>query len=122
VALAKNGDITIAYETFGPPNGLPLLLVGATNAQMLMFPEPLCHAFVAAGFQVTRFDHRDAGLSTHLDGVPAPWPIKAVFRPSTAPYQLADMAADAVAVLDDLSWESAHVVGSSMGGMIAQAL
>lgn len=122
MALAKNGDITISYETFGSPSGLPLLLVGAANAQMLMFPEPLCHAFVAAGFQVTRFDHRDTGLSTHLDGVPAPSPLKAALRPSTAPYQLTDMAADASAVLDDLGWESAHVVGSSMGGMIAQTL
>jgi hypothetical protein len=58
VALAKNGDISIAYETFGSPDGVPLLLVAATQAQMLMFPEPLCHAFVEAGFQVTRFDHR----------------------------------------------------------------
>lgn len=122
MALAKNGGITIAYETFGPPNGLHLLLVGATNAQMLMFPEPLCYAFVEAGFQVARFDHRDSGMSTHLDGVPAPGPLKAAFRPSTAPYQLTDMAADAIAVLNDLGWESAHVAGSSMGGMIAQTM
>ena len=120
--LAKNGDITIAYETFGSPNGMPLLLIGATEAQMLMFPERLCRAFVEAGFQVTRFDHRDAGLSTHLDGVPAPGPLKAALRPSTAPYQLTEMAADAVAVLDDLGWQSAHVAGSSMGGMIAQTM
>jgi pimeloyl-ACP methyl ester carboxylesterase len=122
VALAKNGDISIAYETFGPPDGVPLLLVAATQAQMLMFPEPLCHAFVEAGFQVTRFDHRDAGLSTHLDGIAAPGPFKAALRPSTAPYQLTDMAADAIAVLDDLGRQSAHVVGSSMGGMIAQTI
>jgi pimeloyl-ACP methyl ester carboxylesterase len=120
--FAKNGEISIAYETFGPPSGMPLLLIGATEAQMLMFPEPLCRAFVEAGFQVTRFDHRDAGLSTHLDGVPAPGPLKAALRPSTAPYRLTDMAADAVAVLDALGWESAHIAGSSMGGMIAQTL
>jgi pimeloyl-ACP methyl ester carboxylesterase len=122
VAIAKNDGINIVYETFGSTNGLPLLLVGATDAQMLMFPEPLCRAFVDAGFQVTRFDHRDAGLSTHLDGVPAPGPLGAALRPSTAPYQLTDMAADAIAVLDDLGWESAHVAGSSMGGMIAQTM
>ncbi len=122
MALAKNDGITIAYETFGSPNGSPLLLIGAADAQMLMFPEPLCRAFVDAGFQVTRFDHRDAGLSTHLDGVPAPGPLRAALRPSTAPYQLTDMAADAIAVLDDLGWESAHVAGSSMGGMIAQTM
>ncbi|MEU8228686.1 alpha/beta hydrolase [Actinoplanes sp. NPDC048967] len=120
--LAANGDISVAYETFGPPDGMPLLLVSATEAQMLMFPEGLCRAFVEAGFQVTRFDHRDAGLSTHLDGVPAPGPLKAALRPSTAPYQLTDMAADAVAVLDDLGWPSAHVAGTSMGGMIAQTM
>ncbi|MCY1143709.1 alpha/beta fold hydrolase [Actinoplanes sp. Pm04-4] len=101
---------------------MPLLLVGATETQMLMFPERLCHAFVEAGFQVTRFDHRDAGLSTHVDGVRAPGPLKAALRPSTAPYQLTDMAADAIAILDHLGRPSAHIAGSSMGGMIAQTM
>ena len=121
VKLARNADITLAYETFGPP-GRPLLLISATDAQMLMYPEELCAALTDAGFQVARFDNRDAGLSTHLTGTPAPGPVKAALRPSLAPYRLTDMADDAAAVLDALGWEAAHVVGSSMGAMIAQSL
>jgi len=70
VKLARNADITLAYETFGPP-GSPLLLISATDAQMLMYLEELCAALTDAGFQVARFDNRDAGLSTHLTGTPA---------------------------------------------------
>ncbi|MEV4635940.1 alpha/beta hydrolase [Actinoplanes sp. NPDC049548] len=119
---ARNGDVSIAYEVFGPPQGRPLLLISATEAQMVMYPRELCEALVAAGFQVVRFDNRDSGLSTHLVGRPAPAPIVAALRPRSAPYLLTDMAADAVAVLDAMGWESAHVVGSSMGGMIAQTV
>ncbi|MEV8507245.1 alpha/beta hydrolase [Actinoplanes sp. NPDC051475] len=122
MTVAHNGDVAIAYEVFGPPEGRPLLLVSATDAQMVMYPRELCEALVGAGIQVVRFDNRDSGLSTHLEGRPAPAPFVAALRPSTAPYLLTDMAADAVAVLDALGWESAHVVGSSMGGMIAQAV
>ncbi|MEV6600586.1 alpha/beta hydrolase [Actinoplanes sp. NPDC051346] len=122
MSVARNGAVEIAYEVFGPADGEPLLLVSATEAQMVMYPRDLCAALVGAGFQVVRFDNRDAGLSTHLSGRPAPAPFVAALRPSTAPYQLTDMAADAVAVLDALGWESAHVAGSSMGGMIAQTV
>ena len=73
---ARNGDIVIAYETFGPPGGVPLLLISGTGAQMLIWPEDFCAALAGRGFRVARFDNRDAGLSTHLTGAPAPGWLK----------------------------------------------
>jgi pimeloyl-ACP methyl ester carboxylesterase len=122
VKTAHNKDIVIAYETFGPPEGAPLLLISGTGTQMLIWPEDFCAALAGRGFQVARFDNRDAGLSTHLTGTPAPGWLTTMLRPSAAPYRLEDMAADALAVMDALGWASAHVVGASMGGMIAQVL
>lgn len=119
---ARNTDIVLAYETFGPPGGEPLLLISGTGAQMLIWPEGFCAALVGRGFRVARFDNRDTGLSTHLTGAPAPGWLTAMLRPSAAPYRLADMADDALAVMDALGWPDAHVVGASLGGMIAQAL
>jgi pimeloyl-ACP methyl ester carboxylesterase len=122
VEAARNGDIVLAYETFGPPGGEPLLLISGTGAQMLIWPEDFCTALARRGFRVARFDNRDTGLSTHLTGAPAPGWLTAMLRPSAAPYRLADMADDALAVIDALGWPGAHVVGASLGGMIAQAL
>ena len=119
---AHNGDIVLAYEASGPPGGEPLLLISGTGAQMLIWPEGLCAALADRGFQVARFDNRDTGLSTHLTGAPAPGWLTAMLRPSAAPYRLADMADDALAVMDALGWPEAHVVGASLGAMIAQAL
>jgi pimeloyl-ACP methyl ester carboxylesterase len=116
------GGIAIAYETFGPTDGVPLLLIAGTGVQMLIWPEKLCAALVDRGFQVARFDNRDAGLSTHLTGAPAPGWLKTMLRPSSAPYRLADMAGDAISVMDALGWASAHVAGVSLGGMVAQTL
>ena len=119
---ARNEDIVLAYETFGPPGGEPLLLISGTGAQMLIWPEGFCTALVDRGFRVARFDNRDTGLSTHLTGASAPGWLTAMLRPSAAPYRLQDMADDAVAVMDALGWPDAHLVGASLGGMIAQAL
>ena len=66
MAAARNGDITIAYETFGSVGDEPLLLISGTGVQMLIWPEDFCAGLVSRGFQVARFDNRDAGLSTHL--------------------------------------------------------
>jgi pimeloyl-ACP methyl ester carboxylesterase len=122
VEAARNEDIVLAYETFGPPGGEPLLLISGTGAQMLIWPEGFCTALVDRGFRVARFDNRDTGLSTHLTGASAPGWLTAMLRPSAVPYRLHDMADDAVAVMDALGWPDAHVVGASLGGMIAQAL
>ena len=89
---------------------------------MLVWPEDLCDALVDRGFQVTRFDNRDSGRSTHLTGARAPGWLRTMLRRSVAPYRLDDMARDALAVMDALGWPSAHVVGASMGGMVAQTL
>jgi pimeloyl-ACP methyl ester carboxylesterase len=119
---ARNGNVTIAYETFGSPEGTPLLLISGTGVQMLIWPEEFCAALAGRGFHVARFDNRDMGLSTHLTGTAAPGWIKVMLRPSAAPHRVDDMAGDALAVMDALGWPSAHVVGASLGGMVAQAL
>lgn len=104
-----NGDITLAYETFGT-TGEPLLLIAPMGQPgRLSWPEDFCAALVDRGFQVARFDNRDSGASTHLD-------------PAAPRYDLADMAADALAVLDALGWPAAHLAGPSLGGMIGQVL
>jgi pimeloyl-ACP methyl ester carboxylesterase len=122
VRTAHNGDVNIAYETFGSAKGIPLLLISGTGVQMLIWPDELCLSLVDRGFCVARFDNRDMGLSTHLTGVAAPGWLKVMVRPSLAPYRLDDMADDALAVIDALRWTSAHVVGTSLGGMVAQSL
>jgi pimeloyl-ACP methyl ester carboxylesterase len=105
----------------GPADGEPLLLIMGLGLQMLFWPADFRKLLVERGFQVARFDNRDVGLSTHFRHLGTPSP--AVFLTRRWPgYRLTDMADDAVAVLDDLGWDSAHVVGVSLGGMIAQTL
>jgi len=105
--IAVNGGVEIYYETFGNPSDPTLLLVNGLGSQCTNFAEEWCGKFAAQGYQVVRFDNRDAGLSTKLDGVE---------------YALADMAADALAVLDAIGAARAHVMGLSLGGMIVQRL
>jgi pimeloyl-ACP methyl ester carboxylesterase len=118
---AHHDGIDIAYQRFGS-DGDPLLLIMGIGADMLYWHDDFCKAFVEAGFQVTRFDNRDSGESTHLDAAGTPDTRRVRRHPDAAPYQLEDMADDAAAVLDALGWPSAHIVGHSMGGMIAQTL
>jgi len=115
--------LDIAYERFGDPKLPPVLLLMGLGTQMLGWPDGFCDAVVARGMHVIRFDNRDIGLSTHLIDVPAP-DMAAIFRgdTSSASYTLSDMAGDTVGLLDGLGLESAHLVGASMGGMIAQTL
>jgi pimeloyl-ACP methyl ester carboxylesterase len=107
VAIARNGDVELYYETIGDPSDPTLLLVNGLGSQCINFPVEWCELFVARGYRVVRFDNRDVGLSSKLDGVD---------------YDLSDMALDAVAVLDAVGVERAHVMGLSMGGMIVQRL
>jgi pimeloyl-ACP methyl ester carboxylesterase len=116
--------ITIEYEQHGV--GDPLLLVMGLGGQLTDWPEGFVDELVGAGFQVITFDNRDIGLSTEFDWTP-PKQARAVLgalakRPARAGYTIVDMAADAAGLLDALEIESAHVVGMSMGGMIAQQL
>jgi pimeloyl-ACP methyl ester carboxylesterase len=117
--------ITLCYETFGDPNDPTLLLIMGLGGQMVEWRDELCELFVDRGFHVVRFDNRDAGLSTFL---PEPVDVFGVFgavsngdRPQV-PYLLSDMAGDVVGLLDHLAIDRAHVVGMSLGGMIAQTL
>jgi pimeloyl-ACP methyl ester carboxylesterase len=116
ILTTRSADLEIAYERLGDPAGEPLLLIMGVGAQMVGWPDGFCAELGARGFSVVRFDNRDVGLSTHLPDQPRQR------RRRPAPYSLSDMAADAVAVLDALGWSAAHVVGASMGGMIAQTL
>jgi pimeloyl-ACP methyl ester carboxylesterase len=122
VQKARCGTIELAYETFGPPEGSPMVLVMGLATQMLAWPDEFCHALAEAGFRVVRFDNRDVGLSTHLDdaGTPDLSPVFTGERVQEAPYTLADMAADTVGLFDALGMDRVHLVGASMGGMIAQ--
>jgi pimeloyl-ACP methyl ester carboxylesterase len=123
VQTAPVNGIEIAYETFGDRRGAPLLLVMGLATQMLAWHDDFCRALVDRGFFVVRYDNRDVGLSTHLHDAPPP-DVLAAFAgdTSSASYRLEDMADDAVGLLDALHLGSAHVVGASMGGMIAQTV
>lgn len=108
MALASNAAVEIYYERFGDPSDPTLLLISSLGAQCIDYEVEWCEMFVAEGFEVIRFDNRDTGLSSKFEG--------------GARYLLTDMAMDAVAVLDAVDVEEAHVMGASMGGMIAQRL
>jgi pimeloyl-ACP methyl ester carboxylesterase len=126
MAEARNGGVTIFYETFGDAGDPALLLVNGLGSQCTAYRREWCERFTAEGFFVIRFDNRDVGLSTHLSDVaPDVLGVSAAVaegRTPSVPYVLADMADDAVAVLDDLGIDRAHVMGLSMGGMIVQQL
>ena len=124
---ARANGMEIEYQTFGDPADPTLLLVMGLGGQMILWHEEFCEALAARGHHVVRFDNRDVGLSTKLDHTGLPDVMGALSavaqgRPIDAPYRLRDMADDAAGLLDALDLESAHVVGASMGGMIAQTL
>lgn len=120
------GDVELWYETLGEDDDPPLLLVSGLGGQAIGWPDAFCWGLVSRGFRVIRFDNRDAGLSTALDHVPVDIAAAAHTFLSggviDAPYGLVDMAADAVGLLDALDIPRAHVLGSSLGGMIAQTM
>jgi len=122
-----SSGIELEYETFGDPGDPTLLLVMGFTAQLIAWDERFCQHFVDAGFHVVRFDNRDCGLSSHLDGavVDIGELMGAVLGGDPmpdVPYLLSDMAADAIGLLDHLDVSRAHVMGASMGGMIVQTM
>jgi len=121
--VPANG-IQIAYETFGERGGRPLIMVMGLGASMLMWHPDLCAMLAGRGFFVIRFDNRDVGGSTHLRDAPPPDLMAALMRSdaSSAAYSLDDMAQDAFGLLDALDVPVAHVLGASLGGMIAQVM
>ncbi len=121
----KANGIDIEYESFGRDTHPAILLIMGFSGQLTMWPVALCEALAAKGFRVIRFDNRDVGKSTHLmdKGTPNIGELMAALasgQPTNAPYQLSDMADDAAALLKALGIKHAHIVGASMGGMIAQ--
>ncbi len=122
--VRANG-IDIEYESFGREGDPPIVLIMGFAAQLIFWPESLCEGLAAKGFRVVRFDNRDIGRSTHLTDLGVPdirelWGEVASGRQPRAPYSLSDMADDAIGLIDALAVERAHIVGASMGGMIAQ--
>ncbi|MFV0260750.1 MAG: alpha/beta fold hydrolase [Acidimicrobiales bacterium] len=127
MSRASNGQTEIEYDTFGAPTDPAVLLIMGYTAQMTAWDERFCGKIADRGYFVIRFDNRDVGLSSKTEGT-APSLLSLVVAVQSGeplpdvPYTLSDMADDGLAVLDDLGIERAHVVGASMGGMIAQQL
>ena len=116
-------EIDIAYERFGDPEAPPVLLVMGLATQMLGWPDGFCEMLAGRGHHVIRFDNRDIGLSTHLHDAPqADLQAALTGDTSSASYTLSDLAADTVGLIDALGMQSVHLVGASMGGMIAQTV
>ena len=127
MARVKANGIEIEYETIGKPGDPPLLLIMGLGAQLTIWPDAFCQSLAERGFHVVRFDNRDVGLSTDFSSwgqANLPEALGRAMRgePVAAPYLVKDMAADAVGLLDSLGIERAHIVGASMGGMIAQTV
>ena len=123
MAQADLGGIRIEYDTFGDPSAPAMLLVMGLGAQMTAWRPEFCRSVADRGFHVIRYDNRDCGLSTLLDAFPPPDPRDVLAGDTSAvPYRIADLAQDAADLLGALGIDSAHVVGASMGGMIAQQL
>jgi pimeloyl-ACP methyl ester carboxylesterase len=120
----KANGIALEYEERGPKDGVPILLIMGFGAQMTNWPEEFPQGLAEARLRVIRFDNRDVGLSQKWDGIlpnaQATQAALAAGKRPDVPYVLADMAADAAGLLDALGIKSAHILGGSMGGMIAQ--
>lgn len=121
VRTAGNGAVRLAYDRWTEgTEGEPLLLVIGLGANRKWFPDGLCRTLAAHGFAVARYDQRDGGDSTHLPPTATGNPISALFRKRGEAYTAEDMADDALAVMDALGWPSAHLLGVSLGGAVAQ--
>jgi pimeloyl-ACP methyl ester carboxylesterase len=121
--LAEANGLALCYQTFGRRGDDPLVMVMGLGAQMTWWEDDLCNALAERGFFVVRFDNRDIGKSTHISALPPDLGrVMAGLEPLKAPYTLEDMARDTVGLMDAIGIEKAHIVGASMGGMIAQIM
>jgi pimeloyl-ACP methyl ester carboxylesterase len=125
--LARTNGIELCYEIFGADDAEPMLLIMGLGAQMIIWDDEFCKQLAARGFRVIRFDNRDIGKSTTLSGgerltLIELLKLRFLGIPVAAPYKLGDMANDVSGLLDSLGIPSSHLVGASMGGMIAQEL
>ncbi|WP_346656046.1 alpha/beta hydrolase [Bradyrhizobium sp. dw_78] len=125
--IAHANGIDICYEIFGNADAAPLLLIMGLGAQMIHWEDEFCRQLAARGFRVIRFDNRDVGHSSKLSGgrrltAFELFRLRFLHIPVAAPYKLSDMARDTIGLMDALGLASAHVVGASMGGMIAQEI
>jgi len=118
--FAEVGPVTLCYETFGDPTDPAILLIMGLGTQMVAWREDFCRQLVDRGFFVIRYDNRDSGRSTSMKGRPITMREMVTRRVKEPAYTLEEMADDAVGLLDHLNIQQAHVVGASMGGMIAQ--
>jgi pimeloyl-ACP methyl ester carboxylesterase len=125
--IARANGIEICYEIFGDANAQPMLLIMGLGAQMIHWDDEFCRRLAAHGFRVIRFDNRDIGKSSKMSGggrltLVEFLKMRFLKSPVAAPYRLLDMARDTVGLMDVLGIKSAHLVGASMGGMIAQEI
>ena len=125
--IARANGIDICYEIFGDAGAEPMLLIMGLGAQMILWDDDFCRQLAARGFRVIRFDNRDIGKSGRLTGGKRLTPLELLKLrflkiPVAAPYKLIDMAEDTTGLMDALGIKSAHLVGASMGGMIAQEI
>jgi pimeloyl-ACP methyl ester carboxylesterase len=122
--LAKANGIEICYDIFGSPQNEPMVLIMGLAAQMVMWDDEFCAELASRGFRVIRFDNRDIGKSTRFSGGSrlTVMELRFLHVAPASTYKLSDMAADVIGLLDSLGIASAHIVGLSMGGMIAQEM
>jgi pimeloyl-ACP methyl ester carboxylesterase len=121
--VAPSNGIELAYQEIGDPDGEAVLLIMGLATQMLAWQEPFCELLAERGFRMVRFDNRDIGLSTKIESAGVPKRADMLLgRRRTAPYLLRDMADDTTGLMDHLGIGAAHLVGASMGGMIAQTV
>lgn len=126
-SFARANGIEICYQSLGDPASPPLVLIAGLGAQLINWRDDFCGRFVGRGYRVIRFDNRDVGLSSKFDAAGVPdigrlTRAKEKGEPVSAPYSIQDMAQDTVELLDSLRIDSAHFLGSSMGGRIAQMI
>jgi pimeloyl-ACP methyl ester carboxylesterase len=123
----KANGVELAYDEFGDPDNPVILLIMGLGTQMIAWPESFCEGLAERGYRVIRFDNRDIGLSQKMEGAPVPGVLKMAAHerlklPIKVPYRLQDMAKDTIGLLNVLDIGAAHLVGASMGGMIAQLI